>query len=1491
MKNYFIGFDIGTDCITAVVMSSDYEVEKAIEPVFHFGNPALALSDLYNEILNKWDPKSILSVSLTGSGGEYFAEKLGIPFFHDTIAIPAGVIKIIPDADYVFHIGAKDAYFFNLESIQTDTGTRSFVSDHSTCTKCGGGSGILMTRQCRRFFENDYALDLSGDASTDRHRMGECLARIFQRAEEEISTSKKEMDVGGRCGVVIQSDMIHLQNSGEGISDILAGLYNRIISNFKSDVLKTRQPETNKTAVVNGGVFTSNHMLRKLEELLGLTITRHDSFRHTGAIGAVIKAQGTRSFLSPDMLNNLTHQEKSSVKTTGPLHHYLKAVSIHKETPVERTEKNLKLFCNDISAETTVVLGIDGGSTTTKAVIASSSDLKLIGEICLNTNGKPLETIQEIFNQIRTVFHDQLTIEAVAYTGSSGAFYHRMFTGSRNGNGSIALHLDIVKDEITCHALGVKHFNNKVDTIFELGGQDAKFTVFDKKESVKKSKMNLSCMAGTGQTMQNMVEMIGLDINDSFHEAALSADQTPIVDDTCGVFTEAGIAKLIALGFPKNEIAAAIAYGFMGGYVNKFIGNETFGDFASAQGGPFNGKACLAALAMHTKMKINALPHRQMFGAIGAAIAAQNDLVHIRKKGLPIECLFRGFDLAEIKFQKNEANCSIAITDSCAIKDCKLNIYDTGKEKILSGGACPKGNSGEKPKKAPDYISFYKRILNKHLAPFISELSSRNEKERVLIPRSLTFLNQKGIYYTALYHALGFDIALSPESDDAISASGIHYAHSETCFPVKLAHGHVACLKEHMQKGNDKLLLINAIGTEKHKYKFCPYISGAGFLTKDALDIENKDALLPVIHFNDSDHPISKAIFDDLFRVYGKRFSIDQVKTAIEAAQNAESQFINELQIHGQKIIKRLKRKKEIVYYGIGRGYTLFDDKAGSSVQNLFASQGLHFLPAVFLKPSSHRINDVTENMYWVQGREIIKTALDAALSKGLFPVRLTNFNCGSDSILLFHEEKIMGTAGKPHLVLQTDGHNNNAQFGTRITANNEVVKSFIFKKTTFDDYTVSESETVFKNKIIGIPYIGDNSYIIAASFNALGYNAEVIPTNTDQAKDLAKKINGTNICMPFSYQVGDCLAWLHNFSQYHGDPNKKAVIIEPTAKGPCRFGQYNVLLKRIFAENGFAGAQVCSPDADRDYINIPLSDREIMFHAMMFFKGIFCLDVLHDSLLRTRPYEKEEGASKKIYDSYLIKLNHRIENRARTKELLALITTAQSEFEANLKSDAERKPIVSITGEIFVRLHPDANSNSIELLEKHGLEVRLSPLTQWMEYSNSESIKKFKTAGAWKKYLIATTKRYYMKSRRKRLSRPFENYLNERKPHDLHHILDQIEKELVYDKKIEGESPISIGEALLFSQEKMTDISGIYHVGPFGCMQETAATSQINAITRKQRDKTLSATGKIIPYMDAVFGDSELSNIEAEIAAFSEKCYLKKELQKQALNAKPSQI
>ncbi len=74
------------------------------------------------------------------------------------------------------------------------------------------------------------------------------------------------------------------------------------------------------------------------------------------------------------------------------------------------------------------MIGIDGGSTTTKALIASSSTMEIIAEICIDTDGKPLEAAQEIFREIQNTYNEKLEILGVTYTGSSGQFYHRLFT-------------------------------------------------------------------------------------------------------------------------------------------------------------------------------------------------------------------------------------------------------------------------------------------------------------------------------------------------------------------------------------------------------------------------------------------------------------------------------------------------------------------------------------------------------------------------------------------------------------------------------------------------------------------------------------------------------------------------------------------------------------------------------------------------------------------------------------------------------------------------------------------------------------------------------------------------------------------------------------------------------------------------------------------------------------------------------------------------------
>ncbi len=723
MEKYFIGFDIGSDSIHAVVLDNKLKIKYSPASVMHFGNPVEALKDVFEHIISKLGYKNIISTAFTGSVGEFIAKKTGSPFFYDTITIPLGASAVAPDANYIFHIGAKDPYFFEKEKIKTDTGWKVITQDHGTGTKCGGGSGILITKSCRRFFENEFPIKLTQARKENIAILQKQLHNIFKKAEKEISKSDKDIDVGGRCGVVIQSDMIHLQNRGEQVTNILKGMFERILKNYKCDVIKTRFLDPNIKEVATGGIFTNNYLAKMLEKELGIKIKIPTDYQKIGAIGAAIKAKDFEHKFKPEKLISIAGTEKEGIKTAPPLYSVMDKVTIYDEEKAIDKKEGLVIYNINQKKKTDVLIGIDGGSTTTKSIIADANNLKIVAEICLYTNGKPLQTAQEMFRQIRKYIGKNIEIKGVAYTGSSGSFYYKLFSDLKKNPEKRCI--DIVKDEITCHASGVKHFNHKIDTIFELGGQDAKFTLFNKDGTVKKSKMNLSCMAGTGQTMQNMVEMVGLDISTTFHEYALQAERTPIVDETCGVFTEAGIAKLIAMNFSRQEIAAAIAYGFMGGYVNKFIGNEKFGEHASAQGGPFNGKACLAALALHTGIKINAFPHRQLFGELGAVIAVHNEINRLALKGVEFESKFRGLDIADMKYEKKVENCSNIIEDSCGLRDCKLQVYKIVTDIIFSGGLCPKGNTDTSTKRAPNYVEMYKKILNKHLDKYSVDINKK----------------------------------------------------------------------------------------------------------------------------------------------------------------------------------------------------------------------------------------------------------------------------------------------------------------------------------------------------------------------------------------------------------------------------------------------------------------------------------------------------------------------------------------------------------------------------------------------------------------------------------------------------------------------------------------------------------------------------------------------------------------------------------------------
>src|SRR4030042_6397394 len=530
--SFFAGFDVGSSSVHYIVIGNDRQIVYSPEPLMHFADPIGAIFEAWKDVETRFGAGKIKSTAFTGSNAKYFPKVMeGLIYDFDSVTIPRGADLVYPDAQYIFHIGAKDSYFFKLKSV----GGKRIIQEWMTGTKCGGGSGILIEKQCRRLLEGEVPepdVKLGSNTSPGYRRAGigleekgigrrkvqSRLEKIFSLAESEAEKSKQPDEVLARCGVVIQSDLIHKQNEGASREDNLAGLFRTVARNYKIDVLGTQEfnSDGKGCAIVTGGVFSNDIIRRNLEDCLGITLVRPEHFHNIAAAGVALKALEERNeyVFSIEELKKVAVYSRERRKFTPSLSGYLNKVKNRESNIEEKFEKG-----------TEVVLGIDGGSTTTKGALVDLNG-RLLDKIYIKTHGNPEGSLKKVIKYLSR-HKDKVVVKGVGATGSARRLYEKILISQRKAEDlrkkAVAV-TDRITDEITCHALGVKHYDPQIDTIFEVGGQDMKFTCFSN-DVVKEAKMNYSCQAGCGQTVENMAGVVDLDVGNFLKEYALREER------------------------------------------------------------------------------------------------------------------------------------------------------------------------------------------------------------------------------------------------------------------------------------------------------------------------------------------------------------------------------------------------------------------------------------------------------------------------------------------------------------------------------------------------------------------------------------------------------------------------------------------------------------------------------------------------------------------------------------------------------------------------------------------------------------------------------------------------------------------------------------------------------------------------------------------------------------------------------------------------------
>jgi len=1501
----YVGIDLGSSCVHYAVLDRSCRVLFSPNPLMHFGDPMGAVSEAWSIVCDRFGRREVISTAFTGCGAKTLASMApDIAYVYDSVAIPNGVRIIDPHAGYVFHMGARDAYFFHIRTIQG----RPIIQQWCTGTKCGGGSGLLIEKQCRRLLQGEAPVPLieappvqDQIRTVNRRNLQTRMEWMFEQAREEASRSTMPSEFLARCGVVIQSDLIHKQNEGASRRDNLAGLFLAVARNYKVDVLGARDFHDSQTrAVATGGVMALDLVHTHLSRLLGIEIHRPREFHNMAAIGAAAKAleEQNRFVFDAALLEKAAEHSRRSRPSAGSLSEALRQVTDQREE-----------LAQDIPAGTEVVIGIDGGSTTTKGALVEVTTGRLLDKLYVKTHGNPEASLRRVIRFLSR-HKDKVVVRGVGATGSARKLCARILVNQKKAHDLAQRGIecaDRITDEITCHALGVRHMDPQIDTIFEIGGQDMKFTRFGEEGSVRDAKMNYSCQAGSGQTLENMADLIDLRVEDSLQDAALRAERVPVIDSTCGVFMEMDENRLIAEGFSKEEIAAAIVRGTAASYYYKFVGgSQQVGNRCSAQGGPALGRAFLAALAQITGRPIQAHPHREMFGAWGQALDVIDRIRRAQEQGRPCDTAFRGWGVVDMPLEKRRVSCREVSGDRCCgIRSCQLEQFTMDGDRILTGGFCPLG----RPK--THYVDLYHTIYERHFkrqGALLSELTEDLLKTigspRVIgVKRSTVTLGEKGIWAAALLKGLGFFPVVSPRSDGAIAKTGVDKSRTEFCIARKLATGHAAVLKAHPLVE----VLFNPSFIEHHQdrgpdLKYCIYTASEGYVLNDVLSLDKARQLNPILQFNDPPR-LMEELAIELGRV-GLSVTRAELEQALAYADRAEEAFRQDLGLVGEAFLTRIERGNTKAYVGLGRDYVLLDPEASSSSGTLFSQiRGLDYIPQIFLEQRfmGLSLDGLVTNEFWVESVKILKAHLFVANHPLLFGIRMMNFACGPDSLKIYQERQIQEAAHKPLLVLVTDGQTNNAPFVTRTEAHERVVEQTL--PCRLDRQAMNRPRANPKGERTWlIPFMGHASDIAAAGARGFGIDSQVLPTGTPRGYELARRHLSTEVCQPLKGVLGDALGYLLEEVDRRGKGSVcgRYAIMLPTTSGPCRFGKYAEVVRRCLDEEDLADVPVSGPSDKTDYLDIPFPDHVGPLDRLRFqqvlFKGICSADLLEDAFLRFRPYAQDKQEITRLKQDRLLELVNIAEQGAPMPALLAWGHRTVACFKACATRTTDRFPLVLYIGEIYMRQHDGFTDHVVDHLEDMGLELVRSPVTEWLDYINKDRLfmARQDIRLGWKygplgrilhktpHYARSLVKARYMAGVERRLERPFHDVLADR--HLLPSPMEMIatlERHGEGHRSIKGESPLSTGMAYhvmrgLGRSGKDGRICGIVHVGPFTCMQESVATAKIEAMVNEYRK---GHPDLVLPMVHAFFGDSPDPNLDAQLAVFREQCYQRRQL------------
>jgi len=308
-------------------------------------------------------------------------------------------------------------------------------------------------------------------------------------------------------------------------------------------------------------------------------------------------------------------------------------------------------------------LGVDVGSVTTKLALLDERS-ELVSSTYLRTQGKPISVIQKGLEEIRGQMPPQAEICGVATTGSA-----RYLAG-------VILGADLIKNEITSHAVAAMHYIPGVQTVVEIGGQDSKIILI-RDGVVVDFGMNTVCAAGTGSFLEHQASRLNIAIED-FGGQALKSNAPVRIAGRCTVFAESDMIHKQQIGHKTEDIVYGLCQALVRNYLNNVALGKEFLPKIAFQGGVAFNQGIIKALEEALSIEVLVPPHHELMGAIGAALLLREQIGSDGHK-----TNFKGFDVSATDFAVSSFICK-ACPNLCEIAQISVD------SKVLArwGGRC-----------------------------------------------------------------------------------------------------------------------------------------------------------------------------------------------------------------------------------------------------------------------------------------------------------------------------------------------------------------------------------------------------------------------------------------------------------------------------------------------------------------------------------------------------------------------------------------------------------------------------------------------------------------------------------------------------------------------------------------------------------------------------------------------------------------------------------